>query len=257
MRSTVTALIAFVVAALSASSATGAVPQLTGDTCVAAGNGTSYALTLTLPSDAPAQYGFAFGAPGGTVTNVVIAGSEGTLSTRSLPANSSGSWITMTALMPGTVVADLTTSRAVTGAFTVTPASATAPTFFGPIGCEVAHAVLPSRSFSVDRNLHYVAASHDWRLGVTIASPGVVSAIEPEPTVGTGGSVQHTATALVQTRRLGLKSPGTVTLVLRLTSLGETKLAMSSVLKVKLEVTFSPKDGKSASKVVNLTLKRP
>ena len=232
------------------------VQQSTGDTCVASGNGTSYALTLTLPSTAPPQYGFAFGVAGATVTNVVIAGSQGTFSTQSLPATSSGSWITLTALMPGSVVADVTTTHAVTGSFTVTPASASTPAYFTSISCAVARAAIPSSAFTVDPRVAYVTASHSWRLGVTIAGAGVVSAVEPEPSHGTAGSAQVTAMPLVQTIKRGLKSAGKVTLSLRLTSRGQKMIATSGSLRVKLEVVFNPKDGKTASKIVSLVLKK-
>jgi hypothetical protein len=256
MRSWGTALIALLGAAFLSGPAGAAAPQSTGDTCVATGSGTSYVLTVTMPSGAPPQYGFAFGAPGASVSNVVIAGTEGTFSTQHLPAKSSGSWITLTAVMPGSVVADVTTTHAVTGSFTLTPANASTPAFYGPVTCAVAHASLPNSSFTVDRNLGYVAASHAWRLGVTIGGPGVVSAVEPEPTVATGASAQVTAQPLVQTRKLGLKSSGKVTLTLRLTPRGDKMIATSGSVRVRLEVTFSPKDGKSASKMVSLTLKK-
>jgi hypothetical protein len=255
MRSWGTALIALVAAGFLAGT-TSAAPQASGDTCIAAGNGTSYALTVTIPSGAPSQYGFAFGAPGAKVTNVVVGGSEGTFSTQHLPSSSSGSWITMTAVMPGSVVANLTTTQAATGSFTVTPASASTPAFFSPITCVVAHAAIPSSAFTVDRNVSYVAAKHAWRLGVTIGGAGVVSAIEPEPTVATGASAQVTAKSLVQARSLGLKSAGKVALMLRLTPRGEKTIAGSGSLRVRLEVTFNPKGGKSATKMVSLTLKK-
>ncbi len=255
MRSWWTALIALIGAGFLAGPG-GAAPQATGDTCVAAGSGTSYALTVTIPSGAPPQYGFAFGAPQAKVSNVVIGGASGAFSTSSLPASSSGSWITLTAVMPGTVVANVTTTAAAGGSFTVTPASASTPTYFGPVSCTLAHASLPSSAFTVDRNLRYVSASHAWRLGVTIAGAGVVSAVEPEPTVATGGSAQVTAKSLVQARKLGLKSAGKVTLDLRLTSRGQKMIASTGSLHVRLQVTFNPKGGKSASKMVSLTLKK-
>ncbi len=245
-------------ASSSAAPAGAVVGKPTGDSCTAKANGTSYALTITIPSAAQPQFGFAFGVPGASVTNAIVAGVDGgTFSTQNLPAKASGSWITPTALTPGSVIATLTTTHEGTGSITVTPASASTPTYFSPISCPVAHVALPSRAFTVNPRLRYVATTHSWRLGVKVSGPGVLSAVEPEPTVGTGGSAQVTGTPLVQTRRIGLKSAGTVTLTLRLTPRGEKKLAGANILHVRLEVTFNPKNGESTSKLVTLTLKKP
>ena len=63
-----------------------AVNAPTGDTCVAAGTGTAYTITITLGPNSPEQYGFAFGAQGGTVTGVNIGGVAGG-TTSNLPPN--------------------------------------------------------------------------------------------------------------------------------------------------------------------------
>ena len=172
------------------------------------------------------------------------------------PGESVRSWITPTALTPGSVIATLTTTHEGTGSITVTPASASTPTYFSPISCPVAHVALPGRPFTVSPGPRYAATTHSWRLGVKVSGPGVLSAVEPEPTVGTGGPAQVTGTPLVQTRRIGLKSAGTVTLTLRLTPRGEKKLGGANILHVRLEVTFNPKNGESTSKLVTLTLKK-
>jgi hypothetical protein len=61
---------------------------------------------------------------------------------------------------------------------------------------------------------------------------------------------------LVTTHVLALKSAGKVTLTLRPTARGEKTLVASGSLHVRLVVVFDPKGGKSASKVVLLTLTR-
>ncbi len=244
-------------ALFSATLAGAAVGKPTGDSCTAKATGTSYALTLTIPSAAQPQFGFAFGVPGASVTNAIVAGVDGgTFSTQNLPAKATGLWITPTALMPGSVVALLTTTHAGTGSVTVTPASASTPTYFSPIICAVTHLAPPSSAFTVSPGARYFAPTHSWHLGVKVSGPGVLSAVEPEPTVGTAGSAQVTATPIVQAKRIALKSPGQATLTLRLTPRGERKLAAANTLHVKLNVTFDPKNGEPTSKLVTLTLKK-
>ena len=60
----------FLPAAVLAAGAASAIQAGSGDTCTTTGNGTEYTLHIAIPVGA-SQYGFAFGAPGATVTNAV------------------------------------------------------------------------------------------------------------------------------------------------------------------------------------------
>ena len=227
-----------------------------GDTCTATGTGMSYTLNISIPSGAPQQYGFAFGAAGTAVSNIVVPGSDGTFASQNLPAGTTGTWITLSPLMPGSVTASLTTRARVTSAFNVVPASSTQSTYFDPITCTLTPSLtpIPSGAFTVNRHITYDTKNHGWRLGVTISGPGKVSAIQLEPTLGTASSKSTTAKSLVQARDAGLKSKGTVTLMLKPTPLGSKTLAAKGSLTLKLSVIFAPTDGKSATKIVPLKL---
>jgi hypothetical protein len=227
----------------------------TGDSCVATGNGTAYTLNITIPSTAPQQFGFAFGARGTAVTNAVVPGTQGTFSTQRLPSGSSGAWISETPLQPGSATASLTTTGPVQGAFTVMPASASTPTYFEGVPCTMAAGTsMPSTAFSVDRHAIYVPSSRAWHLGVRISGAGTVHASVPEPTVGVGSVMKKTVMPLVESRSIALRSAGKVTLTLRPTARGQKTLAGSGALYVRLEVVFDPRGGKSATKLVSLTL---
>jgi hypothetical protein len=95
---------------------------------------------------------------------------------------------------------------------------------------------------------------HVWHLAIAISGPGTVSAVQTRPTIGTAYAPSITVESLVQARQHGLKSRGTVTLTP--TGHGLATLAATGSLKVRLDVTFNPKDGKSASKILPLTLKK-
>ncbi len=55
---------------------------------------------------------------------------------------------------------------------------------------------------------------------------------------------------------MALTSPGKVTLMLRPTSLGQSTLATSGSIKLKLAVTFFPTGGQAATRSVHLVLKK-
>jgi hypothetical protein len=241
------------------SSASGAVATGSGDTCSAVGHGDSYSLTVNVASAGPAQYGFAFGAASGvTVESIVVPGIEGSFLTAGVPQGTSATWINSIALTPGPVNVTVTTSAAV-GSFSVLPASApSSATYFDPIVCKVtaAKAPIPSAAFAVERRAPYDPVAKAWRLSVTIASSGRVSAVEPEPTVGTAAPSSTTEKPLVRAKRLSLKSPGKLTFMLRPTSRGQSMLATSGSIKLRLAVTFIPTGGKAATKSVSLVLKK-
>jgi hypothetical protein len=237
-----------------AGAATGAAQ--TGDTCTATGSGTAYTLNVTIPSGAPQQFGFAFGASA-HVTNVNVAGLTGSLVSQNLPSNTTQAWITESPLLPGSAVASLATSAGVKGSFVVVPASSAQGAFDDAITCTLAPGkTVASGAFTVSSHASYVASAGGWRLVVSIGAAGTVSANELEPTSGTAGSKQTTAKSLVQARKSILKSPGKVTLTLKPTAQGEKSLSSTGAIKLKLDVAFAPTGGKSSTKIVTLTLKR-
>jgi hypothetical protein len=113
-----------------------------------------------------------------------------------------------------------------------------------------------SSSFTVDHRATYVPALHVWRLGVTISGPGAVHAASPTPSVGLGSVTKQVSMPLVMSHVVALKSAGKVTLTIRPTSRGSKTLAATGKLHVRLEVVFDPRGGKSASRLVSLTLTR-
>jgi hypothetical protein len=252
----VAAVIALAASLAGAAGATTRSPS--GDTCTATGTGTAYTLNITIPSGTPQQFGFAFGAAGTAVTNIDVPGSDGTFSSQNVPSSTTGAWVTLSPLMPGSAVASLTTRAPVTGAFRVVPASSTQSTFLDPITCTLSPSLtpVPSSAFTVNHHVTYDSKAHGWHLGVAISGRGTVSALQLEPTVGTTSSKSLTAKSLVQARNAGLKSRGTVTLLLKPTALGSKTLAAKGSISVKLSVIFAPTGGKSATKVVSLNLKR-
>ena len=243
--------------------ASGAARQsASGDTCSAAGSSGTYTLVISLPSSAAEQGVFAIGAPGIRVTSINAPGNSGTFSTKSLPAKTTAAWLLGGPGAPpgSSVTAAVKTSGPVTGSFTVVPGSSTSGgasvTYFDPIVCEVSKAVIPSSKFTVAPRASYDAAVAAWHLGVTISGAGTVSVNELEPTVGTAGSKQQTAKSLVQSRKRTLKSRGTIKMTLRPTASGLVALRANGSIKVKLVVAFHPAGGKSASKVIRLTLRK-
>ena len=230
-----------------------------GDTCTASGNGTSYTLAVTLPANASPQGGFAFGATGVTVTNINIAGTTGSLSTQNLPANTTAEWLLSSTPKPGdSVTAVLATSGPVTGPFTVVAASSPpSSTFFDPLTCAVsAGTPAPSNVFTVNQHLTYASAEGAWHLVVTVPGSGTVTGIQVLATAAGSGSKAVAGKSLIQSRKVVATGAGKFTLSLRPTASGSAALKKSGSIKLKMTVAFNPKDGKSASKVLNLTLKK-
>jgi hypothetical protein len=243
--------------------ASGAARQsASGDTCSAAGSSGTYTLVISLPSGAAEQGAFAIGAQGIRITSIKAPGNSGTFSTKSLPAKTTGAWLLAGSGAPpgSSVTAAVKTSGQVTGSFTVVPGSSTSSgtsvTYFDPIVCEVSKAVIPSSKFTVAPRASYDSAVGAWHLGVNISGAGTVSVNELEPTVGTSGSKQQTTKSLVHSRKRTLKSRGTVTMTLQPTASGLVALKTNGSIKVKLVVAFAPTGGKSASKIIRLTLKK-
>src|SRR3977135_195871 len=72
-----------------------------GDTCSAAGSGGTYTLVISLPSGAAAQGVFAIGAQGIRIMSINAPGNQGTFSTKSLPAKTTGAWLLAGSAPPG------------------------------------------------------------------------------------------------------------------------------------------------------------
>jgi hypothetical protein len=227
----------------------------TGDTCTATGSGTTYTLQIKIPPTVQ-QFGFAFRVPGATVTNAVIPSTDGSFSTETLAPNTSGAWLSPTPLT-GASTATVTTSGPISGTIMVVPSSAAqSPSYFDPVACRAGTTASRTAVFSVGKRVTYTAAAHAWRLAVAIPGAGTVSAKQLEPTIGTGSAKPVTAKPLVQVRRAGLKSAGKVMLVLKPTARGSAALKANGSMRIKLDVTFDSRHGKSATKIVALTLHR-
>jgi len=225
-----------------------------GDTCTASGSGSMYTLHIALPPGAQ-QFGFAFAAHGTTITNVVIPGANGNFTSEGLAANTTGVWLSDAPMPVSNTVTVTTTGPA--SSLTVVPASSTKPAYFRPITCRFTSGTgLPRISFSIAGQAAYSASTGGWRLLVKIPAAGMVSARQLEPTVGTGAAATVTPMALVRTHRVALKSGGTAALMLRPTTKGSAVLQTRTSLHVRLHVTFDAADGRSASKLVVLTLRK-
>jgi len=224
-----------------------------GDTCTADGSAPVYTLHITLPAGAQ-QFGFAFAARGTAVTNAVIPGTNGNFTTQGAAANTSGVWLSDAPLPTSNVVTVTTGGTA--GSLTVVPASSAKPEYFSPIQCRFTSATSRQGiSFAVGTQAAYSAPAGAWRLVVTIPQGGTVSARQLEPTTGSGSAATVTPKPLVQAHRVALKSGGKVTLMLRPTPKGAAVLGTGAG-HVSLNVTFDSADGRAASKVVKLTLRR-
>jgi hypothetical protein len=236
-----------------------AVAAASGDTCAASGNGTAYTLIIAIPAKASAQADFAFGATGVTVTNINIAGTTGTLSTQNLPANTSGQWLMSSPPRAGqSLTAVVTTSAPVRGPFTVVAASSRpSGKVFSPFHCALSTAsAAPSNAFSVNRHATYSSAAAAWHLTVNVPAAGTVSGIQALPAAAGMGSKAVSPKSEIHSRKVVAKSAGIFTLTLRPTPLGDVALAKSGSLRLTMTVAFSPKGGKTASKVITLLLEK-
>lgn len=246
-----------------------------GDTCTSAtgapGNassGNSYTFNITVPAGAPQQSAFAFGASGGTVTNIAISGTVGTLSTSNLPPNTTGEWLLSSPVSSGVYVANVQMSAAVKGPFTVVAASAPAGSFYDPFSCLLSSggtttgatttttASPPSNTFTVGSHFAYSSSVGGWRNTVTVPGPGSVSFTQALAQTGGASSKPIVQKALIRAAKLTASAAGNVRVTLRPTAAGSAALRAHGSLKVKLTITFSPKGGKPASKSLSLTLRK-
>jgi hypothetical protein len=226
-----------------------------GDTCTYSANGATYTVNIVTGGGVQ-QFGYAFGLPGATITNVGIAGQNGNFTTAKLPPNTTGAWIS-DAQLTGTSSATLTVSGTGTGPVVVVPAAALQASYYDPITCAAATGSNTGGStardlfFTVSSHVPYSKAAGGWHLVVTISAAGTVSARQPLLT-----SSKVKPKPLVQAKREALNTRGKVTLLLKATPQGQAVLNAQHVLNVKVTVTVDSKDGREAHKTVSLTLRR-
>lgn len=225
---------------------------VSGDTCTYSGSGSTY--TVNIVSGAGVQQtSFAFGAQGLTISNISISGKNGNFTTANLPANTIAGWSSDEQLT-GSLAATLTVSGSITGNVVIVPTSSQGTTY-NAVTCALrTNPAKAALSIHV-KEPRYSSSSRAWHMLVSVPVAGTLSAVQPLPTNITPIK-QLSAKALVQTHSIGTRTGGMLTLTLRPTSLGSTVLTRSSVLKVKLRVTFDAMDGRTAHKTVSLALRR-
>jgi hypothetical protein len=242
-----------------AASSDAAVRAASGDTCTGTGTGTSYTLSITVPASG-SQGGFAFGSTAATVTNIVIPGTEGTFASTGLPAKTSGAWY-LSASAPATgetLTASITTSAPVTS-FTVVAANAARTGFYDPITCGINRGStggLPNNKFTAGGHYVYNAGTHAWHNTVTL--PGAGSLVFNQAFAHASNGLPAKKKALVAPGHLAIHGAGKVTVILKPTSAGlaALKASKSSTITLNLSVTFTPKGGRPAAKLLHLTLKK-
>ncbi len=249
----VTAL--FVPAAFLVATSGAVIQSPSGDRCVASGSGTSYTLVVTLPANGVEQGGFAFGAPGGTITKLTGSGTgmEGTLATTGVPEKTTTAWLLSgNAVVPGaSFTAAVTTSGPIANEFIVVPANRDHTTWFDPVICQHPKGTaVPSNKFQVNTHATYNKAMGMWRELVTVPGPGKL--IFVHKTLATSG----TPSPLIKSGKVSTTKAGQVYLMLKPTSAGMKALASSGKIKFSLNIEFSPTNGKPANKTISLTLKK-
>jgi len=222
-----------------------------GDTCSITGTGTNYTAVINIPTNGVQQGAFAFGAPGGTVTNLAGADGTGTVSRTNLPAGTNVALMTPAAVPGASVSVTVTTSGPIAGAFTVVPADSAGTTWFDPVVCQ--HPVgtaTPSNKFKAQKTVTYNAKSGVWHEVVTVPGPGKL--IYTHRTITATG----TPKPLVWSGKATASKAGPVTLTLKPTPAGLAALKASGRIKLSLNIEFSPTHGKPANKLIPLTLKK-
>ena len=235
-------------ASVLAGSASGRSHVPSGDTCSYSANGGTYTVDIVTGSGIQ-QFGYAFGIPGTTVTNVGIAGQNGSFTTSKLPPSTTGAWIS-DAQLTGTSAATLTVSGSGSGPVVIVPAAAAQASYYDPVTCAATVTEKPL-AFTVGPRATYSKAAGGWHLVVSIPTAGTVSAKQP---LAKSGKVKPMP--LVQAKREALSSRGKVTLLLKATPQGQAVLNTQHVLKVGVTVTVDSKDGREAHKTVSLSLRR-
>ena len=201
-------------AAVLAASAGAVTDVPSGDTCSITGTGTTYTAVINIPANGTEQGAFAFGAPGGTVTNAAVVGGTGTVATTSLPAGTNLA-LKFAAAVPGaSVTASLTTSGPIPGSFTVVPSDREGTTWFDPLVCQHPKAApTPSNKFTARRTVTYNAKTGTWREVVTVPARKLIYAHRTLAAKGT-------PKPLVWSGRVPASKAGRVTLTLKPTPSG-------------------------------------
>ena len=234
-----------------AATAGAAVHVPSGDTCSITGTGTTYTAVINIPANGAEQGGFAFGAPGGTVTKVETVGGSGTVSTTSLPTGTNLALKTPAAVPGASVTASLTTSGPIPGSFTVVPADRDGTTWLDPVVCQHPKGTpTPSNKFTAQKTVTYNAKTGVWRELVTVPGPGKL--IYVHRTLAAKG----TPNPLVWSGRVSTSKAGRVTLTLKPTPSGLAALEAGGRIKLSLNIQFSPTDGKPSNQVIPLTLRK-
>lgn len=233
-----------------------AVPS--GDTCTATKSGTSYSIQVNGTASAQ-QVGLAFGAPGVTITNVVIPGSNGQFTTQGLPAGTSGAWVAENPL-PGAPIATLTVTGTATGAFVIAAKPTVAGAWSDLVTCAAGSSAppvsTPKATVSVNPKLVYVPSKKLWQLKVKISTAGVVGGVQLVPTHGSPTSSKpKTAKSGFQTHRVA-RAAGTVTLLFHATATGVQTLAKDGKATIRFQLSFTPTGGGTVTKLVSLTFRR-
>jgi len=225
-----------------------------GDTCTYSGAGGLYTVRIVTGSGVQ-QYGFAFGAPGLTVTNVSIPGQNGGFTGGKLASGTTGAWVSDTP-MTGSLVATLTVGGTATGPVVIVPTASGQSSYYDPVTCTVATsatggATARKIAFTVAPTASWSAIARGWHLTVSVPAPAIVSAKQP-----LAKNATTKPRPLVQARRVASKTGGTVTLTLKATPAGQAILAAEQSLTVRMAVTVDTNDGREAHKTVRLTLRK-
>jgi hypothetical protein len=227
------------------------------DRCTATGNEGSYTLEITIPAGAPAQRGFAVGAPGTSISNIDIAGTDGTPSTSGLPRNTSGQWLFASAAPRGVFSVEISTTAPVAGSFVVSAATTTPRKYFAPFRCALRRSGGPSSAFTASGGTSYDAATHAWKEPIPVAGAGSVSVTEVFSSTGKAVITRSGGLPpiLVEPASVTATKAGTVTITLTPTAAGTAALQKTGSISLYLSVMFHPADGLPNTKVIRLVLR--
>jgi hypothetical protein len=91
---------------------------------------------------------------------------------------------------------------------------------------------------------------------VTVPGVGEVSFVQAPALAGESSSTSAVQKARIQNGMINASGAARLLISLRATTAGRAALAAHGFLKLKLTITFSPKDGRSASMLYSLTMRR-
>jgi hypothetical protein len=225
------------------------------DTCTATGNGTSYTLDITIPKGAPVQRAFAFTSPGVSIANLEVEGMPGNPATSALPHGTNAEWLVTGQALPGTFTANVETSAAPRGSFTVEAVGKTKKILFAPVTCHAAGGAV-SNTFSAAGSATYSPSTHSWTESVTVPGPGTVTYVQVftqngGPLITNGPPPEQ----LVEGNEVNVAKAGQVPLTLKPTSAGTAAVAKGSA-SIYLSVTYKPTNAVPQTKILTLTLRR-